>query len=286
MVLLITSLRIAVRALGRNKLRTLLTMLGMIIGVGAVVTMVALGNGAQQTVEQDVRSAGTNLIDVNAGNYTRGGETSNIATGLGAATTLTPDDAAAIARIAGVKAAAPGVKLRGWLAAGQTKFYTQILGTAATLRRHVRLALRGRPVLQRRGRQQPRARRRPRPHGRRSAVSRRLGRGRPRHHHPRPDLPRRRRDQHGGREPDRDGVRAVHGAPGRAADRLPAHDHGRSRAGRRVDADRRRRHDAAAAAAQAAHRRGGRQDARRRRDAATRCRDPRRRRSARPTTSP
>jgi putative ABC transport system permease protein len=129
MDLLVTSFRIAVRALGRNKLRTALTMLGMIIGVGAVVTMVALGNGAQRTVEQDVRSAGTNLIDVNAGNYTRGGETSNIATGLGAATTLTAADAAEIGKIAGVKAYAPGVKLRGWLASGGRRIYTQILGT-------------------------------------------------------------------------------------------------------------------------------------------------------------
>jgi ABC-type antimicrobial peptide transport system permease subunit len=118
-----------VRALGRNKLRTVLTMLGMIIGVGAVVTMVALGNGAQRTVEQDVRSAGTNLIDVNAGNYTRGGETSKIATGLGAATTLVPADAEAIAKIAGVEFVAPGVRLRGWLATSERRFYTQILGT-------------------------------------------------------------------------------------------------------------------------------------------------------------
>src|SRR6187401_1218437 len=91
-----TSIRLALRGFGRNKLRTMLTMLGMIIGVAAVVTMVALGNGAQATVEQDVRSAGTNLIHVNAGNYTRGGEESRIATGLGAATTLTPADAEAI----------------------------------------------------------------------------------------------------------------------------------------------------------------------------------------------
>ncbi len=129
MDLLVTSLRIAVRALGRNKLRTVLTMLGMIIGVGAVVTMVALGNGAQQTVEQDVRSAGTNLIDVNAGNYTRGGESSKIPTGLGAAKTLSPEDARAIGEVAGVKAYAPDVKLRGWLASRDKRFYTQILGT-------------------------------------------------------------------------------------------------------------------------------------------------------------
>ena len=96
MPLLFTSIRLAARALARNTLRTLLTMLGMIIGVGAVVTMVALGNGAQRTVEKDVRSAGTNLIDVKAGNYTRGGEESKIASGLGAATTLTPADAEAV----------------------------------------------------------------------------------------------------------------------------------------------------------------------------------------------
>src|ERR1700745_4247468 len=106
-----TSIRLAIRGLTRNTLRTILTMLGMIIGVAAVMTMVALGNGAQQNVEQDVQSAGTNLIHVNAGNYTRGGEESRIATGLGSATTLTPADAEAIGRGgAGIRASAPGVK--------------------------------------------------------------------------------------------------------------------------------------------------------------------------------
>jgi len=125
-----TSVRLAIRALGRNALRTILTMLGMIIGVAAVMTMVALGNGAQDTVEQDVRSAGTNLIHVNAGNYTRGGEESRIATGLGAATTLTPADAEAIGRnVAGIKRIAPGVRLRGWIASGSHRFYGQVLGT-------------------------------------------------------------------------------------------------------------------------------------------------------------
>ena len=125
-----TSVHLAIRALGRNALRTILTMLGMIIGVAAVMTMVALGNGAQDTVEQDVRSAGTNLIHVNAGNYTRGGEESRIATGLGAATTLTPADAEAIGRnVAGIKRIAPGVRLRGWIASGSHRFYGQVLGT-------------------------------------------------------------------------------------------------------------------------------------------------------------
>src|SRR5262249_21930649 len=125
-----TSVRLAIRALGRNTLRTFLTMFGMVIGVAAVITMVALGDGAQASVEQDVRSAGTNLIHVNAGNYTRGGEESRIATGLGAATTLTPGDADAIRQsVAGIKGIAPGVKLRGWIASGSHRFYGQVLGT-------------------------------------------------------------------------------------------------------------------------------------------------------------
>ena len=106
------SLRIAVDALAAHKLRTALTALGMSIGVGAVVTIVALGAGAKHTVSEDVRSAGTNLVRVDAGNFTRGGEESNIASGLGAATTLTVDDADAIGRIAGVKSYAAGVRLR------------------------------------------------------------------------------------------------------------------------------------------------------------------------------
>jgi ABC-type antimicrobial peptide transport system permease subunit len=132
MPLLITSIRLAARALRRNTLRTVLTMLGMIIGVGAVVTMVALGNGAQQTVEQDVRSAGTNLIHVRAGNFTRGGEEANIATGLGSATTLVVADADAIGReVMGVKRVSPGVRLRGWMEGEGKRFYGQILGTGA-----------------------------------------------------------------------------------------------------------------------------------------------------------
>jgi putative ABC transport system permease protein len=126
------SLRIALRALGRHKLRTALTTLGMTIGVAAVITMVALGTGAQETVADDVRSAGTNLIRVDAGNFTRGGEESKIATGLGSASTLTTDDAAAIGAMSGVKYTSGVVKLRGWVAAGETREYLQVLGTDAS----------------------------------------------------------------------------------------------------------------------------------------------------------
>jgi len=123
------SLRIAADALAAHKLRTALTALGMSIGVGAVVTIVALGAGARHTVSEDVRSAGTNLIRIDAGNFTRGGEESNIATGLGAASTLTVEDAAAIGALEGVRACAAGVKLRGWVAAGSARMYTQVFGT-------------------------------------------------------------------------------------------------------------------------------------------------------------
>ena len=126
------TLRIALRALGRHKLRTALTTLGMTIGVAAVITMVALGTGAQETVADDVRSAGTNMVRVDAGNFTRGGEESKIATGLGSASTLTPDDAQAIAAMAGVKYASGIVRLRGWVANGGTREYLQVLGTDAT----------------------------------------------------------------------------------------------------------------------------------------------------------
>jgi ABC-type lipoprotein release transport system permease subunit len=60
-------LRIAVKALNRNKMRTALTMLGMIIGVAAVITMVALGTGAQTSIEAQIQSAGTNMIISSAG---------------------------------------------------------------------------------------------------------------------------------------------------------------------------------------------------------------------------
>ncbi|HEY7284333.1 MAG TPA: ABC transporter permease, partial [Vicinamibacterales bacterium] len=132
MSLFLTSIRLASRALARNTLRTLLTMLGMIIGVGAVVTMAALGNGAQRSVETDVRSAGTNLIQVRAGNFTRGGDDSNIPSGLGAATTLIVADADAVRReVAGLKRVAETVRLRGWVVAGDRRFYAQVAGTGS-----------------------------------------------------------------------------------------------------------------------------------------------------------
>ena len=91
-------------------MRTMLTMLGMIIGVGAVITMVALGKGAQATIEEQVKAAGTNMININAGNFTQGG----VRQGQGMSTTLTPEDAAGAARRCRASSTSrPGVNTRG-----------------------------------------------------------------------------------------------------------------------------------------------------------------------------
>jgi putative ABC transport system permease protein len=121
--------RIALKALGRNKMRTALTMLGMIIGVAAVITMVALGTGAQTSIESQIQSAGTNMIIVSAGNFSSGG----VRQGQGNASTLIPDDSAAIARLPGVQYVAAGSNTRGQIIAGNQNWGTQIQGTDVDL---------------------------------------------------------------------------------------------------------------------------------------------------------
>jgi len=101
--------RIALKALGRNKLRTALTMLGMIIGVAAVITMVALGTGAQSSIDAQIQTMGTNTIQVMSGNFTQGG----VRQGQGNASTLTPEDATAIRDVPGVLYAAASQNTRG-----------------------------------------------------------------------------------------------------------------------------------------------------------------------------
>jgi putative ABC transport system permease protein len=122
---IIMTVRIALKALNRNKMRTILTMLGMIIGVGAVITMVALGRGAQATIEEQVKSAGTNLINVNAGNFSQGG----VRQGQGMANTLVPADADAIRKLPGVQYVAAGANSRGQVIAGNQNWSTRIEGT-------------------------------------------------------------------------------------------------------------------------------------------------------------
>jgi putative ABC transport system permease protein len=122
-------LRIAFKALGRNKMRTALTMLGMIIGVAAVITMVALGTGAQSSIEAQIQSAGSNLIIVSAGNFMAAG----VRQGQGASSRLLPDDAAAIAALPGVQYSAAGSNTRGQVIAGNQNWPTQVQGTDVDL---------------------------------------------------------------------------------------------------------------------------------------------------------
>jgi putative ABC transport system permease protein len=125
------NIRLAVRSLNRNRMRTLLTMLGIIIGVAAVLTMVALGTGARASVEGEVKSAGTKLVFVRAGNYTRGGEGVGIASGLGAAETLTEADAQAIANnVAGIGAISPGLSLRTSVSSGAAHVFSPVQGVS------------------------------------------------------------------------------------------------------------------------------------------------------------
>src|SRR6185436_4737192 len=116
---------VAYRALRRNKMRSVLTALGIIIGVGAVIAMVSIGNGAKAQVESQIASLGQNVILVFSGSVTRGG----LHTGWGSAGTLTVEDATAIQReVPGVVSVSPEVRTVSQVAAGNQNWYTQILG--------------------------------------------------------------------------------------------------------------------------------------------------------------
>src|SRR6185295_11809306 len=103
-------IKVAFRALRRNKLRTVLTMLGIIIGVGAVIAMVALGRGAKAQVQARIASLGQNTLMVFSGSVNRGG----VYSGFGGAGTLTVEDAQAIEKeVSGVAAVSPEVRTGG-----------------------------------------------------------------------------------------------------------------------------------------------------------------------------
>ncbi len=119
------TIRIAFRALRRNKLRTALTMLGIIIGVGAVIAMVGIGAGAKAQVQAQIASLGENVILVMSGSTTSSG----IRTGWGSAGTLKIEDAEAIAReVPGVAAVSPEIRTAMQISAGNQNWLTQILG--------------------------------------------------------------------------------------------------------------------------------------------------------------
>jgi putative ABC transport system permease protein len=127
-VMPLQSIRIALRALRVNKLRSALTMLGIIIGVGAVIAMVAVGAGASARVAEQINSLGSNLIIVLSGSVTAGG----VRIGQGSQLTITEDDSASIPReIPAVQVSAPSVRGTAQVVFGNLNWSTAIQGVTA-----------------------------------------------------------------------------------------------------------------------------------------------------------
>src|SRR5438874_9874295 len=120
-----SSIRVALRALGANKLRTTLTMLGIIIGVSAVIALMSIGRGAQAQVSSQIQGLGTNLLFVRPGaQRDQGGVRSN----TNQAPTLTLDDSDAIAALPNVTASAPEVDTGAQLLANGNNWNTRVTG--------------------------------------------------------------------------------------------------------------------------------------------------------------
>src|SRR4051812_6710301 len=119
------TLRVALRALRRNILRSVLTALGIIIGIGAVVTIVSIGNGAKAQIEANVAALGTNIVTVFPGSFTQGGMRS----GFGFSLTLTVEDAEAIAtEVPDIDGVSPEVNDRNQVLANGLNWNTQVNG--------------------------------------------------------------------------------------------------------------------------------------------------------------
>ena len=120
-------LQLSLSALGRNKMRTALTMLGMIIGVGAVICTVAIGEGASQQVASQILALGDNMINIFAGSINQGG----VRLGSQATKTLTVEDSNAIQlSVPTLKYVSPGVGSRGQVVYGNQNWSTSVRGVA------------------------------------------------------------------------------------------------------------------------------------------------------------
>src|SRR6266436_4551817 len=126
---LLMIIRVAFRALVRNKMRAALTMLGIIIGVSAVIAMVSIGQGAQASVQAQIESIGTNLLFVSAGAQNVGGVRSG--TGDSGTNTLTAEDLDAIKReVPSVSMVTPTVNARSQLVSGNANWNTSVQGVS------------------------------------------------------------------------------------------------------------------------------------------------------------
>jgi putative ABC transport system permease protein len=126
MIGLTQTLRLALTALVRNKSRSLLTMLGVVIGVAAVIVTVAIGTGAKSSVADQINGLGSNLVVVLPGSV----QTAGARTGSGGASTLTAADGLAIAKLPGVASVSPAVTVRAQLVAGSENWQTTATGVA------------------------------------------------------------------------------------------------------------------------------------------------------------
>jgi putative ABC transport system permease protein len=118
-------IKVALRALRRSALRSVLTALGIIIGIAAVIAVVSIGNGAKAQVEASIASLGRNIITVFPGNFTSGG----VRGGWGTASSLTVEDALSIQNeVAGIAAVSPEMRDRSQIMAGGLNWNTQVLG--------------------------------------------------------------------------------------------------------------------------------------------------------------
>ena len=123
----LVTVRIAVRAIFRNKMRSFLTVLGIVIGVAAVIAMMAVGAGAKARIEQAFASMGTNLLVILPGSTTSGG----MQGGFGSQPTLTWDDLTAIRKqVPTVKAAAPQLRVSASVIAESGNWSTSVIGTS------------------------------------------------------------------------------------------------------------------------------------------------------------
>jgi len=121
---ILATIRLAIRALRRNKLRSILTMLGVIIGVGSVIAAVSITTGATKALEERVASLGQNIITVFSGNFTSGA----MRGGWGSAPTLTVEDSLALENVPNVVAVSPEVRDRDQVLANGLNWNTLILG--------------------------------------------------------------------------------------------------------------------------------------------------------------
>ncbi|MCC6588439.1 MAG: ABC transporter permease [Bryobacterales bacterium] len=121
-------LKMALRALARNKVRSALTMLGIIIGVASVIAMVSLGQGAQKQVQQQINAMGTNLLIVMPGSQNMGG----VRSGAGTGTTLTVDDVEALTQASTVAAVSPSVTAPVTVVTGNQNWSTRALGVSTS----------------------------------------------------------------------------------------------------------------------------------------------------------